>query len=80
MGVYKILGNKSNSDYITQIIKIKEYCISELTMWEAPGLAAGVLSRELLHGKDSHAKMPLYLWEAPHFCPFLRILTISLSS
>lgn len=54
MGVYLIFSNESNNDYIAQTIKIEECCASELTIWEASGLAAGVLSRELLHGEDSH--------------------------
>lgn len=51
-----MLGNESNNDYIAPIIKIEECRASELTIWGAAGLAAGVLSRELLHGKDSHGE------------------------
>lgn len=56
MGIYIILGNESNNDYIAQIIKIEEGCTSEMTIWEASGLAAGALSREMLHDKDSYGR------------------------
>lgn len=48
-----IWGNKSNNDYIAPIIKIEEPHASELTIWEASGLAAGALTKELLRGEHS---------------------------
>lgn len=42
-----ILGNETNNDYIAQIIKIEEYCASELTIWEESVLEAGTLSRQV---------------------------------
>lgn len=56
MVIYIILGNEINNDYIAQIIKIEECCTSDLTIWEASGLTAGALSREMLHGKDSYGR------------------------
>lgn len=60
-----ILGNESNNDYMTQIIKIEDCCTSELTIWEASGLEAGALSRPPPHGENSRVEEPLVPW-GPH--------------
>ena len=48
-----IWGNESNNDYIAPIIKIEEPRASELTIWEASGLAAGAPTEELPRGEHS---------------------------
>ena len=53
MSVYMIWGNESNNDYIAPIIKIEEPRASELTIWEASGLAAGAPTEELPRGEHS---------------------------
>lgn len=85
MGVYVILGNESNNDYIAQIIKFEECCASELTIWEASGLAAGALSRELLETpgrccmvRTAVVEKPPLPWGPPQFFPLLAGLTLSL--
>lgn len=72
-----MLGNESNNDYIAPIIKIEECRASELTIWGAAGLAAGILSRELLHGRTAMVKKPPFPWGSPHFCPLMGALAIS---
>lgn len=72
------------NDYIAQIIKIEECCASELTIWEASGLAAGALNRELLETpgcccmlrKAMVEKLPLS-WGPTQFFTLLAHLTIS---
>lgn len=73
-----ILGNESNNDYIAQIIKIEECCTSELTIWEASGLAAGALSRLPPHGEDSRAEEPPPPWGPARLLPLLGDLAVSL--
>lgn len=82
-----ILGNESNNYCIAQIIKMEKCCASELTMWEASGLAARALSKELLvtpgrccMGRTAMVEKPHFPWGPTQFCPLFRDMVISLMS
>lgn len=69
-----IWGNESNNDYIAPIIKIEEPRASELTIWEASGLAAGAPTKELPRGEQSGWRSPPAhaFWGPPCLWPVLR--------
>ena len=71
-----IWGNESNNDYIAPIIKIEEPRASELTIWEASGLAKNSFSLcelpfrtslIILHALRCAVKVDVNLFSGPNY-------------